>query len=73
MKDVTFDKESREVLIDGIHAGVGWTEQMDKDIAKFGKKISMAVTKCLFIKVTEKHNLNQWELFRFQESLRALF
>jgi len=73
MKNITINKQSREVLIDGNLAGVGWTEQMEKDVAKFGNKISLTVTKCMFIKLNEKYDLNPWEIFRFRNLLQNIF
>lgn len=73
MKKFEVNKKTRELLIDGELAGVGWTAQMDKDIQKFGKKIVFVITKCMYIKMIEKYSLSIGDRIALQSRLRLIF
>ncbi len=73
MKKFAVNKNTREMSIDGNLAGVGWTEQMDTDVKEFGKKIAYAVTKCMFIKMVEKHQLTFGDRIALKTKLSLIF
>jgi len=73
MKKFEVNKNTRELLIDGKLAGVGWTEQMDNDVVKFGRKIVFAITKCMYIKMIEKHTLNFGDRIALKNKLSLIF